>query len=234
MMPPMTSYSEADLEKVWEATMNMAGVTPHTAATSHGSQVYQANADGSNVRLMTPGAPNYFHGWSPDSKWLAIVGVSNGKAELFRVPAEGGDEQRLTSKGGYDDGPEYSPDGKWIYFNSNRSGSWRVWRMPPSGAGPGDAQAQMVTNDADYEDWFPHISPNGKWLLVFAFPKGTPNHNAKLEGVTLRLMPLPGKKLKPAKLEVLTTFFGGQGTINVNSWSPDSMKFAYVVYEPLK
>jgi Tol biopolymer transport system component len=83
------------------------------------------------------------------------------------------------------------------------------------------------------EDWFPHISPDGKWMLVFSFPKGTAGHNDRLDGVALRLMPAPGKKLKPAKPELLTTFFGGQGTINVNSWSPDSKKFAYVVYEPL-
>ncbi len=228
-MPGLRCNNDHDLSRDGKL-LAFSAMTP----SSHGSQVYQANADGSNVRLMTPTAPSYFHGWSPDSQWLAIVRVTNGKAELFRVPQQGGDEQRLTSKGAYDDGPEYSPDGKWIYFNSDRSGVWRVWRMPPTGAGPDDARAQMVTNDADYEDWFPHISPNGKWLLAFSFPKGTPNHNAKLPGVALRLMPLPGTELKPAKLEVLTTFFGGQGTINVNSWSPDSTKFAYVSYEPLK
>jgi TolB protein len=199
---------------------------------SRGSQVWLANGDGSGAHLMTPPSPSYFHGWSPDSKWLAVVGQRNGKFELYRVPAAGGAEQRLTSKGGYDDGPEYSPDGKWIYFNSNRSGGWDIWRMPPDGAGPNDAKAERVTSD-DLEDWFPHISPNGKWMLVFSFPHGTENHNGKMEGVVLRIAPLPGKKLKPVKFEELVKFYGGQGTINVNSWSPDSKKFAYVVYEPL-
>jgi TolB protein len=204
-----------------------------TSGTARASQVYVANADGSGVKLLTPVATaSYFHGWSPDAKWLAFVGQRNNKFELFRVAVGGGDEQRLTSKGGYDDGPEYSPDGKWIYFNSNRSGAWRVWRMPADGAGPGDAKAEKVT-DSDREDWFPHISPNGKWMLVFAFPKGTENHNDKMPGVTLSIAPLPGKKLKPVKVDTLVTFFGGQGTINVNSWSPDSKKFAYVEYEPL-
>jgi Tol biopolymer transport system component len=203
-----------------------------SSPTSRGSQVYLARADGSGTKLMTPASPSYFHGWSPDGKWLAVVGQRNGKFELFRVPAAGGDEQRLTSAGGYDDGPEYSPDGRWIYFNSNRNGGWDIWRMPADGAGPGDAKAERVTSD-EWEDWFPHISPNGKWMLVFAFPHGTPNHNGKMDGVVLRLMPVPGKTIKPAKLTVLVKFFGGQGTINVNSWSPDSKKFAYVVYEPL-
>jgi hypothetical protein len=203
-----------------------------SSPSSRQSQVYLAHADGSGVKLMTPASPSYFHGWSPDGKWLAFVGQRDKKFELYRVAASGGLEQRLTSKGGYDDGPEYTPDGKWIYFNSNRSGGWDIWRMPPDGAGSGDAKAEQITND-ELEDWFPHISPNGKSMLVFSFPKGTAGHNDKMEGVVLRIAPTPGRKPAPVRFEVLTTFFGGQGTINVNSWSPDSKKFAYVVYEPL-
>jgi dipeptidyl aminopeptidase/acylaminoacyl peptidase len=202
-----------------------------SSLTSRQSQVYLAGGDGSGAKLMTPLAPSYFHGWSPDAKWLAFVGQRDNKFTLFRVPVEGGAEQRLTSKG-YDDGPEYSPDGKFIYFNSNRTDGWDIWRIPADGGGPGDARAERVTND-EVEDWFPHFSPNGKWLLIFGFPHGTANHNDKMEGVVLRLMPAPGKTLKPAKPEELVKFFGGQGTINVNSWSPDSKKFAYVVYEKL-
>jgi Tol biopolymer transport system component len=164
---------------------------------------------------------------------MAFVGQRDGHFELFRVSPNGGEEKRLTSKGGYDDGPEYTPDGKWIYFNSNRSGSWDVWRIPADGGGPGDARAQQVTSD-EWEDWFPHISPNGKWMLVFAFPKGTATHNDRMDGVILRLMRAPGARLKLTPLTTLVTFFGGQGTINVNSWSPDSRKFAYVVYQPLR
>lgn len=203
-----------------------------SSPSSRQSQVYLAKADGSGVRLMTPAAPSYFHGWSPDGNWLAFVGQRNAKFELYRVAATGGAEQRLTSRGAYDDGPEYSPDGKWIYFNSNRSGSWDIWRMPPDGAGPGDSGAEQVTSD-EWEDWFPHFSPDGKHMLVFSFPKGTTTHNDRMDGVVLRLMPAPAKKLKPAKLEILLRFYGGQGTINVNSWSPDSHQFAFVVYEPL-
>jgi len=202
-----------------------------SSPNSRQSQVWLANADGSNPKLMTPPTPSYFHGWSPDGKFLAFVGQRDGKFTLFRVPVEGGPEQRLTSKG-YDDGPEYSPDGKWIYFNSNRAGGWDIWRMPPEGAGPDDAMAERVTND-EVEDWFPHFSPDGKRMLIFGFPKGTANHNDKMEGVVLRLAPTPGKTLKPVKPETIIKFFGGQGTINVNSWSPDSKKFAYVVYEKL-
>ena len=203
-----------------------------SSTASRQSQVYVAKADGSGAKLLTPAAPSYFHGWSPDGKWLAFVGQRNGKYELYRVSVDGGAEERLTSKGAYDDGPEYSPDGKWIYFNSDRSGDWNIWRIPAGGGGANDARAEQVTND-EWEDWFPHISPNGKLMLVFSFPKGTANHNDRMDGVVLRMMATPGAKIQQPKIETLVKFFGGQGTINVNSWSPDSKKFAYVVYEPL-
>ena len=203
-----------------------------SSPASRVSQVYVSTAEGKDVRLLTPVAsPSYFHGWSPDGKWLAFVGQRNGKFELYRVPVAGGAEQRLTSKGGYDDGPEYTPDGKWIYFNSNRSGGWDIWRMPPTGGGPGDAAAQRVTSD-EKEDWFPHVSPDGKWLVFLSFPNGTAGHDGKLD-VELRMMSVPGKKLKPANIQVVARIFGGQGTINVNSWAPDSKRFAFVSYEPL-
>ncbi len=199
------------------------------SASSEESQVYLSSADGSAPKLMTPKAPSYFHGWSPDGKWLAFVGERDGHFNLFRVAVTGGEEQRLTSKKSYDDGPDYSPDGKWIYFNSDRSGSWDIWRMPANGAGPDDKKAERVTSD-ELEDWFPHPSPDGKWLVFLSFPKGTPGHDSRLN-IQFRMMPLPGKKLKPGPIQVVTELFGGQGTINVNSWSPDSKKFAFVSYE---
>jgi TolB protein len=202
-----------------------------SSAASRQSQVYVAGADGSGTKLLTPLAPSYFHGWSPDAKWLAFVGQRDGKFTLLRVPVAGGPEERLTSHG-YDDGPEYSPNGKWIYFNSNRHGGWDVWRIPAGGGGPDDAKAERVTSD-DVEDWFPHFSPDGKWMLIFGFPHGTENHNDKMDGVVLRLIHAPADKLKPERPRELVKFFGGQGTINVNSWSPDSKRFAYVVYEKM-
>lgn len=203
-----------------------------TLPPARASQVFQATADGKDVKLMTPVATaSYFHGWSPDGKWLAFVGQRNGVFELYRVAAGGGAEQRLTSKGGYDDGPDYSPDGKWIYFNSNRSGGWDIWRIPPDGGGAGDEKAERITSD-ELEDWFPHVSPDGKWIVFLSFPKGTENHNGKMAGVQLRMIAAPGKKAKAGSIQVMTTIFGGQGTINVNSWSPDSKQFAFVTYEP--
>ena len=211
-----------------------------SSARSRESQVYVAAADGSNAHIMVTATPSYFHGWSPDGRYLSYVlqhPGPNGAAanfDIFRVPVSGGESEQLDSNPGYDDGPDYSPDGKWIYFNSDRSGGWDIWRMPANGAGANDQKAERVTSD-ELEDWFPHPSPNGKWLLFLSFPKGTATHDGRMAGTELRMMPLPGARLKnPARIQVLTTFFGGQGTINVNSWSPDSKRFAFVIYEPVE
>jgi Tol biopolymer transport system component len=180
--------------------------------------------------MVVSETPSYFHAFSPDGRWLAIVAQRNNNFDLYRLPVTGGEQQRLTSHPGYDDGPDYSPDGKWIYFNSDRSGKWEVWRMPADGAGADDKNAQQVTSNEDEEDWFPHCSPDGKWLVFIAFPKGTAGHNAHLS-VKLQMIALLGQEIKPQPAQTLATFFGGQGTINVNSWSPDSTKIGFVSYE---
>ena len=203
-------------------------------ASSPDSQVFVASSDGTNPRLLTPNSPSYFHGWSPDGKWLAFVGKRGEYFNIFRIPLEGGSEQRLTSSPVSDDGPDYSPDGKWIYINSNRSGTWDIWRFPPDGAGPGDTKAERITSD-ELEDWFPHPSPDGKWMVFLSFPKGTPGHGVKTN-VQLRMISMPPAAAghgATGSIQSLAHIFGGQGTINVNSWSPDSRKFAFVSYEVL-
>ena len=205
-----------------------------SSPTSDESQVYVANADGSNARLVVNAAPSYFHGWSPDGQYLSFVANRDGKQyDLYRIPAFGGTEERLTSNSGYDDGTDYSPDGRWIYFNSNRGGGWNIWRMPADGAGANDERAQRVTND-DLEDWFPHPSPDGQSLLFLSFPRGTTGHDSRNASVRIRVIPMPGESVGEVNPETLVEFTGGQGTINVNSWSPDSRRFAYVVYQPTR
>ncbi len=206
------------------------------------SQVYVADANGENPRLITPKMTSYFHGWSPDGKWLAFVAERNNNFDIYRIPVTGGAEERLTTDPGFDDGPDYSVDGKWIYINSNRSGGWDIWRFPADGAGPNDSKAERITNDAQ-EDWFPHPSPDGKWIAFLSFPPGTPGHDTKTS-VHLRMIPATQPPVPPTaprahvedwseSIQVLTEFFGGQGTINVNSWSPDSKRFAFVSYRLL-
>ena len=197
-----------------------------------GGNIYVLPSGGGEARQVTKETPSYFHGFSPDGRWLAYCAKRGDNYDIYRIPFEGGDEQRLTTSPGYDDGSEYSPDGKWIYFNSNRAGTWDIWRMPADGAGPDDAKAERITSD-ELEDWFPHISPDGKMIVFVSFEKGIPDHPAN-KNVVLRMMPAPGAKAAVPQIREVVRLFGGQGTINVNSWAPDSKRFAYVSYEFLK
>jgi len=125
----------------------------------------------------------------------------------------------------------FSPDGKWIYINSDRSGKEAVWRFPAEGAGHDDKKAEMVVNDG-LEDWFPHISPDGKKMVYIGYPAGTPTHNPRNVSIAVKLVAINHGKVD-ASQKPLVEATGGQGSMNVNSWAPDSMRFAYVTYEAL-
>jgi len=184
------------------------------------SLIYTLPLTGGTPRRLTSKGPSYWHGWSPDGKTLAYCGERDGEFDIYSIGLEGGEEKRLTTAKGLDDGPDYSPDGQFIYFNSERSGSMQIWRMRPDGA----AQ-EPVTSDG-YNNWFPHPSPDGKWVVFLSYEKEVSGH-PEYKDVLLRLLPAKG-----GQAEVLAHLFGGQGTINVPSWSPDSRKLAFVSYQP--
>jgi TolB protein len=187
--------------------------------TKQGSIVYTVPIGGGTAKRITPIGPSYLHGWSPDGKDLVFCGQRNGEFDVYKVPANGGPEVQLTTAKGLDDGPEYTPDGKYIYFNSVRSGMMQVWRMAPDGS-----NQEQVTND-DMNNWFPHVSPDGKWIVFISFLKEEvePGAHPAYKHVYIRLMPVKGGKPK-----VLAYFYGGQGSINTPSWSPDSKRIAFV------
>jgi TolB protein len=184
------------------------------------SRIYVVPAEGGEPRLVTGEAPSFWHGWSPDGRTLAYcAGRGNGAYDIYSTPVQGGLERRLTDSPALDDGPDYTADGAWIYFNSARTGNMRIWRMRPDGS-----EQQQITFDAAYGDWFPHPSPDGRWLVFLSYDSAVEGHPPNQQ-VCLRKMPLAG-----GTPEVLLELFGGQGTINVPCWSPDSQCFAFVSY----
>jgi hypothetical protein len=194
----------------------------------HNSLVYIVPITGGTPRRITQNSPSYWHGWSPDGKTLAFVGQRNGDFDIYAIPAAGGEEKRLTTAKGLDDGPEYSPDGKYIYFNSERTGHMQIWRMKPDGS-----EQEQVFSD-DLNNWFPHISPDGQWMVFLTYAAEVTGHPENKD-VMLRLMSLSDSKSSDSKssdkkITVLAKLFGGQGTINVPSWSPDSKAVAFVSY----
>ena len=194
-------------------------VISHHAGDEHKSFIYIMPIDGGEPRLITENAPSYWHGWSPDGKTLVYCAERKGDYDVYSIHVEGGKEIRLTDAIGLDDGPEYSPDGKYIYFNSVRTGQMKIWRMDSDG----NNKIQISPKD-EYGDWFAHPSPDNKWLVFVSFHKSVEGHPANKD-VLLRIMPIEGGEPK-----VLATIFGGQGTINVPSWSSDSKEFAFVSY----
>ncbi len=212
-----------------DACNNDHGISPngktlaisHRDAASGNSIIYILPAEGGTPKRITELGPSYWHGWSPDGKYLAYCAERNGNYDVYVIPVAGGSEKRLTDAQGLDDGPEYSPDGKYIYFNSVRTGTMQLWRMDADGSN----QAQLTFDD--YNDWFPHPSPDGKWIVFISYIEEVdPGSHPPYKKVMLRLLAAEGGE--PVKL---TELFGGQGTINVPSWSPDSKKFAFVSYE---
>ncbi len=196
----------------------MLGISNNTPEDSGASIVYTVPVTGGAAKRITARGPSYLHGWSPDGRWLVYTGERNREFDIYRIPAAGGNEIRLTDTPGLDDGPEYSPDGQHIYFNSVRSGRMQIWRMRPDGT-----DARQVTDDG-FNNWFPHVSPDGKWIAFISFPPEVPaDDHPFYKHVMIRLMPVAGG---PAR--VIAYVYGGQGTINVPSWSPDSKKLAFV------
>ena len=189
--------------------------------STHESSIYIVPIGGGTPRPITENSPSYWHGWSPDGKTLAFAGQRNGDFDIYTIPVSGGQETRLTTAKGLDDGPEYSPDGTYIYFNSERTGTKQIWRMKADGSG----QEQLLSDETN--DWFPHVSPDGKWMVFLSYEKEVSGHPGQKD-VVLNLMSMDDKKV-----HVLAKLFGGQGTINVPSWSPDSKKLAFVSYELL-
>ena len=170
----------------------------------------------------------FLHGISPDGRTLAYTGAQErdgnafGQLDIFTIPVAGGEDTRVTSHAKPDDGAEFSPDGAWIYFNSELAsttpGHAQVFRMRPDGS-----EITQLTDD-ERVNWFPHVSPNGAELVYLSYPPGVTGHPADKDVILRRMSPEGGPS------EDLLHFHGGQGTINVNSWAPDSRRFGYVEY----
>ncbi len=193
-------------------------ISHHSTEDDGASIVYVLPVDGGTPRRVTSRGPSYLHGWSPDGRHLVYTGIRDGEPDVYKIPAEGGEEIRLTDAPGLDDGPEYSPDGQYIYFNSVRSGTMQLWRMRPDGS----EQTQLT--DDGLNNWFPHVSPDGRWLAFLSFmPEVDPSDHPFYKHVYLRVMPVGG-----GSATIIAYVYGGQGTINVPSWSPDSRSLAFV------
>ncbi len=199
----------------------------HSPQNSWMSKIYILPVTGGEPKLITPEGPSFLHGWSQDGSELAYCAFRNMSensfdVDIYSIPATGGEEKRLTNGEGFNDGPEYAPNGKHIWFNSTRTGLMQIWRMDLDGSNP----VQMTFEEKN--NWFAHISPDGSKVINLAYRKGDldPNEHLPNMQVELWLMNYDG-----TERNLVLSFFGGQGSINVNSWSPDNQYVAFVSYE---
>ena len=201
------------------------GISHHSKDDKNQSVIYVLPTAGGVPRRITAKSPSYLHGWSPDGEWLVYTGGRNENYDIYKISTKGGEEIRLTDADALDDGSEFSPDGKYIYFNSTRSGLMQIWRMKPDGT-----EQTQITAD-EFNNWFPHVSPDGKWLMMISYLKETvaPADHPFYKQVYLRVMPIGGGTPR-----VVAYVYGGQGTINVPSWSPDSRRVAFVSNSEIK
>jgi Tol biopolymer transport system component len=194
------------------------GISHHAEEDQRRSNVYVMPPGGGVPKRVTTQGPSYLHGFSPDGKFVIYTGQRNNELDIYKMAVGGGEEIRLTTAPGVDDGSEYTPDGQWIYFNSARTGRMQIWRMRPDGS-----QQEQITNDA-HNNWFPHIAPDGRSMVVLSYGQDVAaGDHPFYRHVYLRHMGIDGSSPK-----VIAYLFGGQGTINVPSWSPDSKSIAFV------
>lgn len=194
-----------------------------SAAKGNNSRIFVLPADGGTPKLVTEKYPSYWHGVSPDGQTLVYCAMRNNNYDVYKISINGGGEIRLTDAEGLDDGPEYSYDGEWIYFNSHRTGRMQLYRMKPDGT-----SQEQLTND-EFDNWFAHPAPDGKSLVYISYMEDQKGQHPFGKKVRLRLLDVETKKIK----DLTPVFYGGQGSLNVPSWSPDGKHIAYVRYRQL-
>ena len=209
-------------DHVFSFDESILGISNHNPDDNGTSSIYLMDPKGDSIpkKITKDGVgASYLHSISPDNKTIIFTANRKDKYDIYGIDLDTNKEFQITDTKDLDDGSEYSPNGKYIYFNSNRTGTMQLWRIDADGKNP-----KQLTTDTNYKDWFPHISPDGKWILFISFPPDIPfSDHPFYKQCTLRLMPVEGGTPK-----IVGYIYGGQGSINVPSWSKDSKHIAFV------
>ena len=105
---------------------------------------------------------------SADGPWIAYDSNREGNQDIYKIPRDGGDPQRLTSDPSDDYVPAWSPDGTELAFYSLRTGNRDIYVMGSDGGQP-----RQITNDPA-QDRGPSWSPAGNALVFSSDRTGRP------------------------------------------------------------
>jgi len=93
--------------------------TPDYSANRLTHDVWIVAISGGDARQLTHDGAFERPRWSSDGRRLAILSTHDGVAQVYAVPAEGGEAVRVTTLSTGADNELWSPDGKWIAFVSS-------------------------------------------------------------------------------------------------------------------
>ena len=89
---------------------------------------------------------------------------------------------------------------------------------------PDGSEKEQLTFD-EYHNWFPHVSPDGNFIVFISFPPDIdPDDHPLCKDLMLRLMKLNS----PGAPKVVAYLYGGEATFIDKPWSPDSRKIVFI------
>jgi TolB protein len=110
------------------------------------------------VRLASSAGIDTEPFFSPDGQFIYFTSDRGGSPQIYRVPASGGNAQRITFEGTYNVTPRLAPDGRNMAFVTRNGGRFQLALMDLA-----TRQTQVLT-DSD-KDESPSFAPNGRLIL---------------------------------------------------------------------
>src|SRR5215470_5874707 len=163
---------------------------------AYGGYLWRVQREGGEARQLTTGGHEGLPIFSPDGNWIAFTGEYDGNADVYVIPADGGEPRRLTWHPGPDVAEGWTPDGQKVLFRSAREAYAdfdRLYTVGMEGGWP-DVLPMWRAEDAWFSPDGARIAyvPNLKWQAAWKRYHGgqtTPIYIVKLSDLALEKVP---------------------------------------------
>jgi gamma-glutamyltranspeptidase/glutathione hydrolase len=149
--------------------------------------------------------------FSPDGKTIVFAGETNGRFDIWVVPAAGGRASRMSDAPGDERWPSFAGSDRIVYSQRSTNAAWQLISTPYLASG--DPEREKVTPD-DASEWQPRVSPDGKWI---AFVSNRDSQDGDSD-IWVREVGTGKTSLRVTRTA---------GTERHPTWSPDSKRIAY-------